>query len=239
MGILVTSAGCDHVFGVRPVAAEVDAAPSRPPPMYVTSSVAHGGNVSSLMFPVVVPDVADRFLIVSVGLSGDPGTVPVVGAVTYGGVPLALLASVIGVPTQANTRSEQWQLVAPPLGNHDVVVTLLQPGLTIHASAMLFSGVNQTTPVRAAAKGSGQASSTLVTVASADGDLVESVVGHGGGITSAGENQVTVFVDNTSANYSLDNAGGSVAAGAAPYVTMTWTMPVVDEWQQIAASLQP
>jgi hypothetical protein len=146
---------------------------------------------------------------------------------------------IVGVAGHPATRTEQWQLIAPPVGAADVVVTLASPGWSFHASAMVFGNVDQTTPMRDRQEDYGMANSSSVTVASHEADLVESCVGHGGGISTATGDATTVFVDNASMSTSLDNAACSTSPGANDVVTMSWAMLDSDHFQEIAASLQP
>jgi len=212
---------------------------------YVTEAHAAGGAVGSLTYALTVPAGTDRALIVSVQLGSDcAGTaVPTVSGVTYATVALTRITSILGTPcAPGTTRSEQWQLVAPATGTNNVVVTL--SGATqssIHSGALLFTGVHQTTPVRAfnSASGgpaSGNGASSTVNVTSAAGDMVVNTVGQGCGITSAGQTQR--FLNNVNCGTTLNNSGGSTAPGAAS-VTMTWTFTSADEWQTISSALQP
>ncbi len=203
--------------------------------------------VSSVTYALTTAGT-DRVLIVSVGLGiNDCGgtTVPTVSGVTYFGVALTRITSIVGTPCGANTtRSEQWRLIDPATGTNNVVVTLSAAtvsGQTIHSGAMAFSGVDQTTPVRAFAAASGTGTSSTVTVTSAVGDMVVNTVGQGNIITAPGGGQTQRFLNNVSNSTTINNSAGSTAPGAASSVAMTWTFgsTPVDEWQTISSSLQP
>jgi outer membrane protein assembly factor BamB len=212
---------------------------------FVTEAHAAAGAVASLTYALTVPAGTDRALIVSVQLgSGCAGAaVPTVTGVTYAGVAMTQITSILGTPCgPGTTRSEQWRLVAPATGTNSVVVTLSGAApATIHSGAMLFTGVHQTTPVRAFASASGgpasgNGGSSTVTVTSAVGDMIVNTVGQGTSITAAGQTQR--FLNNVNSSNTLNNSGGSTAPGAAS-VVMTWTFGASDEWQTISASLQP
>jgi hypothetical protein len=147
------------------------------PPVLVASAKTRTAGTSSLLFPLTVPPGVDRFLIVSAGIGSermDPNVAMVTG-VTYAGVPLKRIDAATGTTCGANvTRSEQWQLVAPAMGTNDVVITLSEPGLTLHGGALAFTGSNQTIPVRASMTGRGANTAASVVVPSAIGDLVVS-----------------------------------------------------------------
>lgn len=207
---------------------------------FVATAEANAGAVASLTYPLTIPAGTDRALIVSVQLGSNCATaVPTVSGVTYAGVALTRIRTIAGTPCGlATTRSEQWRRIAPATGTNNIVVTLsAATGFTIHSGAMAFTGVAQTTPVRASAAARGTGTSSTVTVTSAVDDMVVNTVGHGCGITAAGQTQR--FLNNVSCGNTLDNSAGSTAAGAAPSVAMTWTFGVSDEWQTISSSLRP
>jgi hypothetical protein len=212
------------------------------PPVLVASVSTRTTGTSSLSFLLTVPPGADRFLIVSAAIGskcGDPSVATVTG-VTYAGVPLKPIDAVTGTPCDAKvTRSEQWQLVAPAMGTNEVVVTLSAPGLTLHGGALVFTGSNQVTPVRASITGRGASTEASVVVPSAIGDLVVSTVGQGDEIASPGLGQTPVILLNASGANTLDNSASSTAPGAAPVVAMDWHFELSDEWQMIVCSLQP
>lgn len=211
-------------------------------PVLVASVSTRTTGTSSLSFLLTVPPGVDRFLIVSAAIGsacGDPSVATVTG-VTYGGVPLNRIDAVTGTPCDAKvTRSEQWQLVAPAMGTNEVLVTLSGPGLTLHGGALLFTGSNQVTPVRASMTGRGASTEASVVVPSAIGDLVVSTVGQGDSIVSTGLGQTSVSVLNAGGSNTLDNSAASTAPGAAPVVAMDWRFAISDEWQMIVSSLQP
>jgi len=214
--------------------------PPATPPMLVGLAKIHGAKTATLTFPMTVPAGDNRFLIVTAGVgSGCVDPIPTVITATYADLPLTRLDAISGTHCGPNgARSEQWRLVAPPVGTNNVVIKLGDTGLTFHAGALAFTGVNQATPVRASAKGSGSGMDASVVVDSAVGDLVVATVGQGGVIVSPGNGQNTAFVDNASGGNTLDNTAASTALGAAPTVTMDWSFEGVDEWQMIVASLR-
>jgi hypothetical protein len=121
---------------------------------------------------------------------------------------------------------------------HDVLITLSGAVQNAHSGAMVFTGVDQDTPVRASASASGVGTASTVTVESAPGDLVVNTVGQGSKIGEPGPGQTERFIRNVDASATLNNSAGSTAPGTGS-VTMTWTFPSPDEWQTIALSLRP
>jgi hypothetical protein len=236
----------------------VDAAPDTPmidskqwldapptPPQLVgygtgSSDAMHAsGSVTSCTFTLVVPNGTNLFLLVSVEMSASSTLSPTTASVTWGGTQLGLLDSVVGTPDGAASRTEQWRIVAPAVGSATVDVELANPAVTLRCNAMVFAGVNQTTPVRAVAHGSGGDTMSSVMVASATGDLVVSTTGQGGSVAGPVAPATPVFIDNSSGCCSLDNAAASTAAGDPAGVTMGWTYGSLDNWQTIATSLEP
>ena len=228
--------------------APADASPDAPadamPPQVAAVSAATVGaasNSSTLIYSLTIPAGTSRFLLVSVqlGTNCPSGLVPNTLSVTYNGVALIPITAIVGTPCGATTtRSEQWQLVAPATGMHDVVVTLSADAKTVHSGAMAFTGIDQLSPVRSTATASGAGTSSSVTVASAVGDLVVNTVGQGNSITAPGAGQTQQFLHNVDSSNTLNNSAGSTAPGAAS-VTMTWTFGSTDEWQTISSSLRP
>ncbi len=196
--------------------------------------------ISTVSYPLTIPAGANRFLIVSAQLGSNcAGSSPTVASITYAGVALTPITSVVGTPCGPATRSEQWQLVAPATGSNNVDVTLSAAAPSLHSGVMAFTGVDQTTPVRAFASASGSTAAASVTVASAANDIVVNTVGEGRLITGPGAGQTQRFLKNGSNGTTLDNSAGSTAPGAAS-VTMTWTFGGgADEWQSISSSVRP
>ena len=222
-----------------PVDASVDAPPPTPP---VLAGVAklHAANTAKLTVPMTIPAGDNRFLIVTVGIgSGCVDPIQIVLGASYAAMPLARIDAISGTKCGPDgARSEQWRMVAPPVGTSDVVVQLSAPGLTVHVGALAFTGVNQASPVRASSTGSGSGADAKLTVTSAVGDLVVASVGQGGMIVSPGAGQNPALIDNASGANTLDNTAASTALGAAPSVTMDWSFQGVDEWQMVVSSLQ-
>ena len=239
VGAVAIDAGVDGPADARPTDAPIDAPPM--PPMFVTAAHAHNSGVASLTYALAIPSGTNLVLVTSVQVASDcnTGTVTVSG-VTYNGVALTRIAQILGTPCNANeTRSEQWLLAAPSTGNHNVVVTLGGTSVSVLSTSLVFSNVNQSTPVRASMTAAGSGMASTVTVTSAMGDIVVNTVGHGGGVVAPGMNQTQRVLDNVDTSNSLNNQAASTAPGNSPTTTMTWTFATMDEWQTISSSLQP
>ena len=113
---------------------------------------AHATNATGATQPTsVVGD--NRFMLVAlqIGMSCGATTIPTVSSVTYEGMPLTQASLIVGSPCSvASARSELWQLVAPPIGSANVVVTLSASATTMHTAVLQFTNVNQIGPIRAA-----------------------------------------------------------------------------------------
>ncbi len=209
------------------------------PVTFVIAANASTSNSSQLSYPLAVPPGDARFLLVSVEIgSSCTGTAATVTSITYNGVALMPITSIVGTPCGTNSRSEQWQLVAPAVGTANVAVTLSKTGLSVHSGALELTGVNQAMPVRASASMSGAGNASSLAVASIDGDLVINTVGQGNGISGPGTSQTTIYIRNSSASSTLDNTAASTSPGAA-MVTSTWKFTNADEWQTISSSIRP
>ena len=235
---IVADAGFDARIDA-PIDAGADAMP--PTAAFAAAAVMSANGASSLTYPLTIPAGSDRFLLVSVqlGTNCPAGVVPNITSVAYNGVALTQLATIVGTPCgMTTTRSDQWQLVAPATGTHNVVVSLGGQAQSVHSGAMAFTGIDPSTPVRSSMKASGTGASSTVTVVSASGDLVVNTVGQGTSITAPGSGQTQRYLHNSDSSNTLNNSAGSTAPGAA-MVTMTWTFGAVDEWQTISTSLRP
>lgn len=223
-----------------------DARPDAPPdaklpPAFAAVANARGSGVASLTYSLAIPPGAGLFLLVSVQLGSNcTAAVPGVTGVTYSGLALTRITTIVGTPCgMSTTRSDQWQLVAPPDGVHDVVVTLAGNADTVHSGALAFTGIDQTTPVRASAIARGNSAKSSVDVVSQPGDLVVNTVGQGDSIVAPGGGQTERFKRNATGDNTLDNSAASTAPAAGTTTTMIWTFSIVDEWQTISSTLKP
>jgi len=140
--------------GLDPDQANIDIAGNTvTPPVVVGVGSGTSGNVQvpSLTFPLTVVGVNRG---VRVSLSTEQ--IQTVSSITFNGVPLT--QKVVETDVGTNQRTEQWFLVAPPLGTHNVVITLSAPAY-ISAGAEALVSVNQSTPTGA----TGTAKSTSLT----------------------------------------------------------------------------
>jgi uncharacterized repeat protein (TIGR01451 family) len=133
-----------------------------------------------------------------------------------------------------------WYLLAPPTGTANVFVALLTPKRVV-ASAISFTGVNQTTPLGTFVGAAGQSTTASVNVSSAPGELVIDTV-----TTNGDANNLTANAGQTerwdlfSCTGDLNNVrgGGSTRAGAAS-VTMSWTLGASKVWAIGAVAIKP
>lgn len=217
--------------------APIDAAPQ--PPSFTASAVTSQEDAALVTLPVTIPDGAGRFLIVAVQLgAGCNDMIPSVVSVLYDSVALAQLATISGTPCGAGSRSDQWHLVAPATGTHNVVVALSGNADSVHVGALAFAGVNQVTPVRGTATASGAGESSSVVIASSVDDLVVNTVGDGNSVSGPGTGQTQRYLRNVDSSNTLNNSAASTAPGASS-VAMAWKFGANDEFQTISTSLRP
>lgn len=126
-----------------------------------------------------------------------------------------------------NPISEIWTLLAPPSGTAMIVVTF-PIALDAVGGSVSFTGVDQTTPIRASsqARSSAQTNVTVSTsITSSVGDLVIDAVANtgpnAGGAAAAGQTERWNLL-NPSSNF----GGGSTKPGDAGSTTMTWNLSV-------------
>ena len=171
----------------------------------------------------------NRLMLVGISMQPEGESVT---SVTYNGTSLTL------VGTEENSggkaRVEIWQLVAPAIGTHDVVVNLSgtsHKGVAV--GVMTFTGINQTNPTLAFSANSGNSTTASTTVASATDDVVFAIVQSHKGLSATPGAGQTEYWDIV-----VDNADGSgtLAAGALS-VSASWTVNN-DLWSVAAVSVQ-
>ena len=207
----------------------------------VARSDSAGGGATGLAFPVTTSSDAKRFLLVSVQLGSlcSDTTVPSVVSVAYNTAAFARESMIVGTPCNAAaSRSEIWGLVNPDPGQHDLSVVLSSNAASYYIDVLELAGVNQTNPVRDAVASSGAGTSSLVTTASAAGDLVVNIVGQSSGIVAPGAGQSAIVINPTLGSSTLAGTAASTAPGSVA-VAMTWSFTAAGDWQSISASLQP
>jgi len=211
----------------------------------------HCASCSSLTYSLTVGAAGvDRLLVVGVVLGQGVGfysTGITVSSVTYGGSSLTQIGtylnqSISNPPQTDQSRVDQWYVVAPPTGAHNVVVTLSggTPS-SLLSGATSLTGVNQGNPIRqyAAADATQTGGNATVSVSSQTNDLVLDTVCAGTSIGTA--SQTGQYLSNVNSGTSCNNIGGSTQAGAATSTTMTWTgmNGVADDiWVDFASSIE-
>lgn len=217
------------------------------PPQFAGEEHRSAANTNGLVYMFEVKPGDRRFLLVTVqvgALCADSS--PERSSVTFSGQRLEFIKEIRGTAKcETATRSEQWGLIEPPIGEYPVVVMMKDNFNTMHSAALSFTGVNQIKPVRSSAIASGDIGNPGVTVSSATGDLVVNTVGYGGGTMDGHQGGILgpvrcdkLFVYNVSHSSTLDNSAACTAPGATE-VTITWEVDGEDEWQTISSSLQP
>lgn len=168
-----------------------------------------------------------------VGVSFYPGNVESVTGVTYNGVAMTTIGSVLSV----DQRAHQWRLINPATGAHNVVVTF-SDAVDAVAGAVSATGVHQTTMIGTQATASGTAVEPTVDVTSATDELVVDCLcwwENGAGAPTVGADQTQRWEIHSTAN--ADGAG-STQVGAATS-TMSWTTPNAETWALAAVAFKP
>jgi uncharacterized repeat protein (TIGR01451 family) len=105
---------------------------------------------SSVTFSQTVPSSCTNcYLVVGVSMNISAATGTNVSGITYNGQALTQIGATNDNPTTPSYRVEQWGLLAPPAGTHNVVVSFANTtasNVGVIASAQYFSGVDQYQP---------------------------------------------------------------------------------------------
>jgi hypothetical protein len=194
-----------------------------------------GQNVSSISWSHTVASAKGRQLLV--GIAFDNDNFETVTGVTFGGVPLTLIAS---ATFDDDSRSELWRLANPAVSTASIVVTLsatLTSNAGICAGSVVLREVNAAAPVRGSATNTGDSGTSSVVIASASGDLVFDVTGVENRALTVGAGQTQRWNLSAGVDPKRQDSGASTEPGAAS-VTMSWTH-TSDKWSIVAASFRP
>ena len=174
-------------------------------------------NVSSVTYSHTTAG-SNRALAVFVALHGTGQTV---SSITYAGTALTVIGTITGA---TNQRLEAWGLAAAATGANNVVVTLSASNDGWDASAISFTGANQTfgtcfTGVQSANNGTGTSITNTVTTGQTNDVVVSGTCSSSGDGTAPGSGQTQQWLDNSGAS----NTMGSTKAGAA-------SVAMVENW---------
>ena len=148
----------------------------------------------------------------------------------------------VGAVVNSDVRSEIWQLVDPPMGTHDVVITLngsLCPNCGFVAGAVTFNGVDQTTPLGEYASNTGSSSPASVSVSSVEGELVfDTVSAESVSSMTVGSGQTEHWKISAGLSGAVVYSGASTEAGAGS-VNMSWNLQTNGIWAIGAVPIKP
>jgi MSHA biogenesis protein MshQ len=173
-------------------------------------------------------------MLVGVSINNDRNET--VTSVTYNGVNLTL----VGTAEEAdNARVEIWQLLAPPTGTYNVVITFDQ-SLQRQAigGVMTFTGVDQFVPVGAFAGANGLSATASVNVSSAADELVFGVVAAERPASLTPGAAQTEHWNIIIGGGGRTGGAGSTQAGAGT-VTPSWTLGRSESWAIGAVAIKP
>ncbi len=196
--------------------------------------------LTSLTWSHTVGANTNRFLVVGVStFTNTPVPAQRVTGVTYNGTPMTRIATQLATDNQS--AIEMFQLLNPPSGTANVVVSLTAVNYAVGGSAS-FSNVNQSTPTGSPQTNSGNGTTLPnVTVTSSASDMVIDTVGTSpaGGFLAPSASQTERWNGSPFFSNSFSVGAGSTRTGAAPSVTMTWLMSNQVPWAIGAVSILP
>ncbi len=186
----------------------------------------------------------NRLLVVSVSFrsTGNAGTN--VTGITYGAQAFSAANSFVVDPGNA-LRVEIWYLVAPNTGANNVTVTINKTGgngnkLGVMIGVIDYTGADQTSPIRGFASNSGSSTTPLVTIPSANSEIVLDT------LATSANSTVTVPGAQTQ-RWNLASSGipagqnvrgvGSTRTGAVS-VTMSETLNASSAWTDAAIAIE-
>jgi hypothetical protein len=251
LSVLGSLAGCDSLFGLQHLRDRdatgdgglADATPDAPEGIYFqTVASSSGQNADAVAVPIMVPPGENQVMVifVAVGTNCVDTTQPSTKSVALDQATPMSIGFVEGTPCRMQlSRSEVWLVKGPPTGANSVVVALNGSARSLHASALVFAGVNLAEPYRGPAGATGEGVASTLMVDSAPDDMVVSFVAQGTMITGPVAPGTLRYLANVNADTTLNNTAASTYPGASPTVTATWTFGSSDQYQAIALSLKP
>ena len=211
--------------------------------MAITLNNASSGNDNGtdnpavLTFEHVVNAGDNRILIVGVSFETSGGVLPTVNTITYDGVGLTKIDSVI---YKADYNSvELWYLIAPNVGTANVVITLT--GALAWASGLLggaitINGAKQQAPeVNAKANGNSSTATVNITTQTNNAWVIDTVA------TDSSGNDMAAGAGQTERYEQSNNCrgnGSTEPVAVAGQIAMSWTLDSSDTWGIIAASFE-
>ncbi len=184
----------------------------------------------------------NRLLIVGVSLNITSDPTATVTGVTYNGVALTK----VGAHNDAgNTRrAEIWYLLAPPTGNHAIVVSVNVPGALIVgavAGATTFTGVDQTVPLGTfvSADGAGGGNSQLDVPSVVNGMIIDTLATGGDQTVTVPGPQVSQWNNASGGTSPPDVNGTGTTRTGAPSVPISETFNGTSNWSLGAVSINP
>tara|TARA_R110000772_G_C13310276_1_gene440144 strand:- start:4658 stop:5335 length:678 start_codon:yes stop_codon:yes gene_type:complete len=199
-----------------------------------TTSTATAGGASTTTIASFVVSGTDPVLVVKVATKGSGITVSSVVFNT------TETFDAVGTDINGDARASMYVLPNPTATTADVVITL--SGAARHVSACsLYTGVDDATPIRAAATttANGTDAAPTVNVTSISGEMVVDSMAQ----VSAGPDTATA--GNTERSNAQATGGGTDTVGASQELagtggadTMDWSMSSTDNWAIVGAALQ-
>lgn len=183
---------------------------------------------------------SDRLLIVGLSLDADSGQT--VTGITYNGIALSPIDAITQTDPSIPLRVEQWQLTAPPLGNHPIVVSL-SANVAVVGGGVSLNGADQTGPIEAQGTqlGSDLTPSIAVITVSNDAWIVDTIASYESTVT-AGSGQM-VHWDRSTPGGGINLRGSGSSKGpiaTAGSTIMSWTISSANPgWVIVASAVQP
>ena len=234
--LLSSSGNADIGYGVA-----VDSSNSAYVAGYVSSSIAVDATstAQTSASSVTVSHTtsgSDRLMLVGIS-TVDAAGAPAPSSVTYNGTALTLVGS--RVNGNNNVRVDIYQLVAPDLGTHDLVVNFASAPDAATVGVQTYTGVNQTTPLGTFASQQGNNNSASATVTSAGDELVFGAVAVDSGtnfdlLPGTGETERWDLFQTGGAN-----GGGGTEPGAAGSVALSWSWSTNSRFAVGGVSIKP
>lgn len=202
-----------------------------PPNVISTASATTGTSQATSLTYSLTSTGINRLILVQISTEATA-----VSGVTYNGVALTQATTI----TNGGVKSEQWYLIAPPIGTYSVVITLASASY-ITSGAEIYNTVNQSSPIGTLQTSTGTSTSPSLTLITAtDNSLVVDSLATGvlPIVYTTGAGQVENWHVTATPNV-RQGASSIESAGSQPdSVTMSWSLTQSTPWAQTAIEIK-
>lgn len=199
------------------------------------SSADSNGSAASLSWSHTIASGTQRVLFVGISSANTGGIARIPSSVKFGNQSLTFVEQKT-TTSSPFLHSAIWQLTAPLVSTANITIVYPVTVDGIAAGATNYTGVSQSSPVRATQTATGTDTTPTLSLTSQTNDLALDNAAQDGGTDSSmaeGSGQTERYDDDSGTTVGV---AGSTEAGASS-VTMSWTLGASATWALVAVSI--